>query len=238
MFAYSMAGAAPVPAVSKDSDFVSCSALSEALSPCEAACHPPPSELTHGHSMVDSLPLPAIVHCASFLDHVSLTRLAFTCKRLLPVGLSDQLWKPVCVRLAGAPDGAADKGVDVCWRSRIYAWKRAAEYKKALTYGRVGRIAPPPRIVRYCLALRMGDDGIYPEGTAASPRAVAACAGGAGAAASGSGLSAGAGGETRWLMASRPAASSASGAAAGTDAVVEAVCSRQGTASWSALGRA
>lgn len=179
------------------------------------------------HGILEILPLSAIVHCAAFLDHVSLTRLAFTCKRLLPVGLSDQLWRGICLKLTGSAD-------DSCSRTRLYSWKRAAEYKKALTYGRVGRIVPPPRIIRYCLAVAVPEGDIYPEGTPPSPRA-APVAGGAGSFPATVSVAGGAGGETRWLMASRPVASSAP---AGADVVVEAVCSRQGTASWSALGRA
>jgi len=168
-----------------------------------------------------SLPPQLLANIATMLHHSDVTRLGYCCKRLLPICLSDKVWRLVYSRISSG--SAVPVGAELNWRARCYDKKRERDYKKALTYGRVGRIVPVPRIVRYDVLDELSA-GVHPPGTAVLGAGVAgASGGGAGSAA---------------LASDSVSKMPPVDAIHSDEAIRKAVCTRQGTAAWSALARA
>lgn len=182
-------------------------------------------------SLLD-LPVGNLLIVASYLRHDELARLAYTCRSLLPVALSEQAWKPVFERLNEKTPLPVDGTKSLGFRERCAAIKRAKEYRVALQMGRVGRIAgPKAEVTRYLATDELEAGKIYPTRTMTAEEEEAMA----------KELSSPFASLTmRVKAAAASEGGSSTGSAAGASAVVvlPAVALRQGTASWSALARA
>jgi len=107
--------------------------------------------LEGARSHLDALPTCILAHAFSFLHHADVARMALTCSRMTPIAFDNQLWRGVYLRLhSNADPPRRQEEVDhQCWRSRCLAKRKEFEYKRALMYGRVGRIATTRGVVKY-----------------------------------------------------------------------------------------
>jgi hypothetical protein len=85
------------------------------------------------------------LHALSFLAASDLSRVASTCKHMLPTAMDELLWKDVYAQRYR--DSSTTAPASGCWRQECINKRRELEYTRALTYGRLGRTLTSPKVV-------------------------------------------------------------------------------------------